>query len=107
MYSTGNCQYSQYFKITYNRRESAKYIYRECVCTYISCFAVHLKWTQHCKSITLQLKRKKEEINLEFVPSKNIFQKQSVFEGGNFDFLRKSWKNWSPTDPHYQIIVIS
>ena len=51
----------QYLIITYNGKESEK----ECIIhIYIKLnhFAVHLKLTQHCKLIILQLKRKKVRV---------------------------------------------
>ena len=60
LYSTGN--YIQYLVITYNEKESEKYIYTYvCIYLYIHIwlnhFAVHLKLTQCCKSPILQFKK--------------------------------------------------
>ena len=54
LYSTGNS--TQYSVMAYMGKESKKKKKRVAICIYIKLthFAVHLKLTQHCKSIVLQ-----------------------------------------------------
>ena len=63
LYSTGN--YTQYFVITYKRKESEKEYTHTC----LNRCAVHPKLTQHCKSTTPQFKKKKKKVWKN--PSKN------------------------------------
>ena len=59
LYGRGN--YAQYYVITYQEKESEKYIYiKVCVCTHMyitNRCAIHLQLTWYCKSTILQLKK--------------------------------------------------
>ena len=50
--------YTQYFVITYNGKESEKEYMCVCVCIKLNHSGVHLKLTQHCKLTILQFKKK-------------------------------------------------